>query len=142
MTLFISFFLFLSLQLMKNNYFKGETSERDLGFYLSLIAMLLFALMGIGIDVDQFLQQQEKSVQIPSWYFYLIFAVDLVILISLALIYFYRKVGVFLFPLAMAAHFLFHIYYLDTFLYSDVTALFLYTGIGLLAFIPKWQFFK
>ncbi len=142
MTLFISFFLFLSLQLMKNNYFKGETSERDLGFYLSLIAMLLFALMGIGIDVDQFLQQQEKNVQIPSWYFYLIFAVDLVILISLALIYFYRKVGVFLFPLAMTAHFLFHIYYLDTFLYSDVTALFLYTGIGLLAFIPKWQFFK
>ena len=139
---FISFFLFLSLHLMKNNYFKGETSRRDLGFYLSLAAMLIFALMGIGVDVDQFLQQQEGHVQIPSWYFYLIFSVDALILLSVVLIYFYRKSGVFLFPLAMAAHFLFHIYYLDTFLYSDVTGLFLYTGIGLLAFIPKWQFFK
>lgn len=127
---------------MGNDYFKGETAEKGMGFILSLAALLLFAIMGIGVDVDQFLQSQDKDIEIPQWYFLLIFVVDLLIVVSLVLIYFYRKIGIILFPVATTLHFIFHLYFLDTFLYSDVTSLFLFVGIGLLAFIPKWQFFK
>lgn len=127
---------------MENTYFKGESPKKDLGFVLSLLAMLFFAVFGMGIDIDQFLQAREGDIEIPTWYFYLIFGVDLLIVLSLVLIYLYRKIGIFLFPVAVLAHFIAHLYYLDTFLYSDVTALFLYVGIGLVAILPKWQFFK
>lgn len=127
---------------MEKGYFKGETSERGMGFVLSLGALLIFAFMGIGVDGDQFLQSQDKDVLIPQWYFYLIFLLDFLILLSVVLIFFYRKIGVYLFPIATALHFFFHLYFLDTFLYSDVTSMFMFVGIGLLAFIPKWQFFK
>ncbi|MHA6696169.1 hypothetical protein [Chryseobacterium sp. A301] len=127
---------------MEKNYFKGESPEKGMGLILSLLAMLFFAVFGIGIDVDQYVQTLEHHLTIPIWYFYLIFAVDLLIVLSVVLIYFYRKLGVVLFPFATLMHFVFHLYYLDTFLYSDVTSLFLFVGIGLLAIVPKWQFFK
>lgn len=107
---------------------------------ISLAALLVFTIMGAGVDLDQYLQ--HDLLEIPGWYFYLIFSVDVLLFASLILIYFYRKIGVILFPLLVALHFYFHIYYLDTFLYTDITSLFIYTGIGLVAFIPKWQFFK
>ncbi len=122
-----------------NDTFPHESSKRDLGFILSLCAMLFFTLMGVGIDYDEFLQQDSN---IPDWYFYLIFFVDFLMIAGLVLIYLYRKIGAFVFPAALVAHFLFHNYYLSTFLYTDVTNMFLYVGIGLLAIIPKWQFFK
>ncbi|MDO5615542.1 MAG: hypothetical protein Q4G16_05085 [Cruoricaptor ignavus] len=127
---------------MENTYFKGESPKKDMGFITSLLALVLFTIMGIGIDTDQFLQMKDNDLEIPIWYFYMIFAVDIILIISIVLIFFYRKIGVILFPLAMLAHFIFHLYYLDTFLYSDVMALFVFVGIGLLSFIPKWQFFK
>ncbi len=127
---------------MEKNYFKDESPEKGMGIILSLLAMLFFAVFGIGIDVDQYIQTAENHLQIPLWYFYLIFAVDLLIVLSVILIYLYRKVGVVLFPVATLMHFIFHLYYLDTFLYSDVTSLFVFVGIGLLAIVPKWQFFK
>ena len=96
--------------------------------------------MGFGIDLDEFLQ--SKEIHIPQWYFYLIFSVDVLIILSLVLIFFYKKWGVYLFPVMVALHFIFHNYYLSTFLYTDVTNIFLFTGLGLLAFIPKWKFFK
>jgi hypothetical protein len=120
--------------------FKDESPKKDVGFILSLCALLLFTLMGIGIDADEYLQRAELD--IPSDYFFLIFGVDLLMIVGIALIFFYRKIGVFLFPIAVLAHYLLHNYYLSTFLYTDVTNLFLYVSVGLLAFIPKWQFFK
>ena len=120
--------------------FKDESPKKDIGFILSLCALLLFSLMGIGIDADEYLQRAELN--IPGNYFFLIFGVDLLMITGIALIFFYRKIGVFLFPIAVLAHYLLHNYYLSTFLYTDVTNLFLYVSIGLLAFIPKWQFFK
>ncbi len=123
-----------------NENFANESPKKDFGFILSLAALLLFSLMGIGIDGDEFVQHQEMS--IPIWYFYLIFSIDFLMIISLFFIYFYRKIGVFLFPVSVVLHFLFHNYYLSTFLYTDVTNLFLYITLGLLAIIPKWKFFK
>ena len=134
--MFESFFIFTAM----NNEFANESPKKDLGFILSLCALLFFTLMGVGIDADEFSQHAE--LKIPTWYFYQIFLVDFLMIVGLVLIFFYRKIGAFLFPAALVAHFILHNYYLSTFLYTDVTNMFLYVGVGLLAIIPKWQFFK
>ena len=123
-----------------NEEFSNESPKKDLGFILSLSALLLFTLMGIGIDADEYLQQKELN--IPGFYFMLIFFIDLLMILGLILIFFYRKIGIYLFPAAVVLHFFLHNFYLSTFLYTDVTNLFIYISVGLLAFIPKWQFFK
>lgn len=123
-----------------NDDFSNESPKKDLGFILSLCALLLFSLMGIGIDSDEYLQKADLN--IPGFYFLLIFFTDLLMIVGLLLIFFYRKIGVYLFPAAVVLHFMLHNYYLSTFLYTDVTNLFLYISVGLLAFIPKWKFFK
>ena len=123
-----------------NNEFANESPKKDMGFILSLIALLIFTLMGFGIDLDEYMQRVELN--IPNGYFILIFSVDLLMILGLVLIFFYRKIGLFLFPLAVISHYMIHQYYLSTFLYTDVTNLFLFISIGLLAFIPKWTFFK
>ena len=123
-----------------NEEFSNESPKKDLGFILSLAALLLFTMMGIGIDSDEYVQQNDLN--IPAFYFIIIFLIDLLMVIGLILIFFYRKIGVYLFPAAVVLHFFFHNYYLSTFLYTDVTNLFIFISVGLLAFIPKWQFFK
>ena len=123
-----------------DNQFKGESPAKDFGFVLALAALMLFSLMGVGIDADEFVQHADLN--IPTGYFYFIFFVDLLLIVSVLLIYLYRKIGVFLFPSAVVTHFLAHNFFLSTFLYTDVTNMFLYTTLGLLAIIPKWQFFK
>ena len=123
-----------------NDDFKDESPTKDFGFVLSLAALMLFSLMGVGIDVDEFSQHQE--INIPSAYFYFIFLVDLMMILSVVFIYFYKKIAAYTFPLAVLTHFLAHSFFLTTFLYTDVTNMFLYVGVGMLAIIPKWQFFK
>ena len=123
-----------------NEEFSNESPKKDLGFILSLAALLLFTLMGMGIDSDEYVQQNDLN--IPGFYFILIFLIDLLMIIGLILIFFYRKMGVYLFPAAVVLHFFLHNFYLSTFLYTDVTNLFIFISVGLLAFIPKWQFFK
>ena len=136
MNSFKSFFNFTPM----NEEFSNESPKKDLGFILSLAALLLFTMMGIGIDYDEYLQQNDLN--IPAFYFILIFLIDLLMVIGLILIFFYRKIGVYLFPAAVVLHFFLHNFYLSTFLYTDVTNLFIFISVGLLAFIPKWQFFK
>lgn len=121
------------------SYF-DEDPKKGLGFILTLASLLLFTIMGLGIDVDEYLQHEYLN--IPTWYFYVIFSIDILMVISLVLMYFYRKIGIFTFPALLVLHFFMHNYYLSTFLYTDVTNLFLFTGFGMLAIIPKWKFFK
>lgn len=121
------------------SYF-DEDPKKGWGFILAFAALMLFTIMGLGIDVDEYLQLEY--LQIPRWYFYVIFSIDVLMMIGLVLIFFYRKVGIFMFPALLVLHFFMHNYYLSTFLYTDVTNLFLFTGFGMLAIIPKWKFFK
>lgn len=114
--------------------------KKGWGFILALASLLLFTVMGMGIDIDEYLQHEYLN--IPRWYFYVIFTIDALMAISLILMFFYRKIGMFAFPVLLVLHFLMHNYYLSTFLYTDVTNLFLFTGFGMLAIIPKWKFFK
>ena len=123
-----------------NEEFSNESPKKDLGFFLSLAALMLFTLMGVGIDYDEYLQRNDLN--IPGFYFMLIFLIDLLMLLGLAFIFFYRKIGIYLFPAGVVLHFFLHNFYLSTFLYTDVTNLFIFISVGLLAFIPKWQFFK
>lgn len=137
MKIFMSFF---SFEIMEKNEFNNESPKKDGFFIFTLVILLVFCGMAIGTDFDQF--SQHKSLNIPSWYFYIIFSVDVLMILSLVFIYFYRKPGVYLYPAFVLAHLICHVYYLDTLLYTDVTNLFAFVGFGLFAIIPKWQFFK
>lgn len=121
------------------SYF-DEDPKKGWGFVLAFAALMLFTVMGLGIDVDEYLQ--HEYLDIPRWYFYIIFSIDALMMIGLVLMFFYRKVGIIMFPVLLILHFFMHNYYLSTFLYTDVTNLFLFTGFGMLAIIPKWKFFK
>ncbi|WP_347218003.1 hypothetical protein [Chryseobacterium sp.] len=121
------------------SYF-DEDPKKGWGFVLAFAALMLFTVMGLGIDVDEYLQ--HEYLEIPRWYFYVIFSIDALMMIGLVLMFFYKKVGIIMFPVLLVLHFFMHNYYLSTFLYTDVTNLFLFTGFGMLAIIPKWKFFK
>ncbi|SHG71429.1 hypothetical protein [Chryseobacterium sp. OV279] len=121
------------------SYF-DEDPKKGWGFILAFAALMLFTIMGLGIDVDEYLQ--HEYLQIPRWYFFVIFSIDFLMMIGLVLMFFYRKVGIIMFPALLVLHFFMHNYYLSTFLYTDVTNLFLFTGFGMLAIIPKWKFFR
>ncbi|WP_160140250.1 hypothetical protein [Chryseobacterium sp. c4a] len=121
------------------SYF-DEDPKKGWGFVLAFAALMLFTVMGLGIDVDEYLQ--HEYLDIPRGYFYIIFSIDALMMIGLILMFFYKKVGIIMFPALLVLHFFMHNYYLSTFLYTDVTNLFLFTGFGMLAIIPKWKFFK
>lgn len=123
-----------------NDNFQDESPKKDLGFVLALAALLLFSMMGVGIDFDEFFQ--HKEINIPTGYFYFIFLVDIIMILSVIFIFQYRKLAAYLFPAAVITHFLAHNFFLSTFLYTDVTNMFLYVSLGLFVIIPKWQFFK
>ncbi|UOU98581.1 hypothetical protein MUU74_01100 [Chryseobacterium daecheongense] len=126
---------------MKEEYsYFDEDPKKGTGFILTIIALLVFTIMGLGIDIDEYVQHEYLN--IPRWYFYVIFTIDALMMIGLVLMFFYRKIGIFMFPALLILHFFMHNYYLSTFLYTDVTNLFLFTGFGMLAIIPKWKFFK
>ncbi|MFN3019410.1 hypothetical protein ACK1KB_00285 [Chryseobacterium sp. TY3] len=109
-------------------------------FYGILIFLALHFYLSINTDLAEF--TQHKDINIPTWYFYIVFVVDALVLLSLVLIAMWKKVGVYAFPIFMVAHFLIHNYFLSTFLYSDVSVLFFFVGLGLLAIIPRWNNFK
>lgn len=123
-----------------NKDFANESPKKDMPFYLVLLTLLVFSFMGFGIDYDEF--TQKTDINIPGGYFYMIFLVDFLMIVGLTLIFFYKKAGIILFPLALLTHFFMHSFFLSTFLYTDVTNLFVFITFGLLAFIPKWQFFR
>ncbi len=124
---------------MEENYF-GDTSKKSIWFYFALALILICAWLSINTDLLEF--SQKKDVRIPDTFFYLIFFVDFVIVSSVVLIYFYKKLGAYLLPFFVVSHFLLHHFYLSTFLYSDLNLLFVYFAAGLLVIIPRWKYFK
>ncbi|MNK89714.1 hypothetical protein D3C87_1097330 [compost metagenome] len=109
-------------------------------YYLIFGLILLVFLLSVNTDMEEY--KLHKQINIPQGFFYYTFGVDILVVISWFLIIFFRKLGVILFPLFVAVHFFLHNYFLSTFLYSDVTVLFLFIGLGLLAIIPRWNVLK
>lgn len=124
---------------MKENYFDSNP-DKTLGFYIALAFLMLLSLLSFGIDVTEFLNRND--INIPIWFFYVVFTVDLVLIFSFISIYLYRKVGVYIYPVALITHYFLHEFYLSTMLYSDLFNLFCFIGLGLLTIIPKWKFYK
>lgn len=106
-------------------------------YYIIFGLIMLVYLLSINTDAQQFVQ--HSLINIPGGFFYLTFGADFLVIVSWILILLYRKVGIVLFPLFVLLHFSFHNYFLSTYLYSDITVLFLYIGLGLLAVIPRWN---
>lgn len=109
-------------------------------FYGVLIFLLLHFYLSVNTDLLQY--SQHEDINIPFWYFYIIFTIDILVVLSLALIALYKKVGVITLPLFVMLHFICHNYFLSTFLYSDVSFLSFYVGLGLLVVIPRWKEFN
>lgn len=109
-------------------------------YYLIFGLILLVFLLSVNTDMEEY--KLHKQINIPQGFFYYTFGVDILVVISWLLIIFFRRLGVILFPLFVAVHFFLHNYFLSTFLYSNVTVLFLFIGLGLLAVIPRWNVLK
>ena len=124
---------------MEENYF-GESSKKTKGFIIALIIMLLSIGLSVNTDLAQF--SEHEQVNIPLWFFYIIFGLDLLMIACVALIYYYRKIGVFLFPVIVFGHLLMNSFYLSTVRYSDFNVLFVYFMAILFVTIPRWKYFK
>lgn len=114
---------------------RSYKSNKDYYLFFGLIILVFF----LSINTDYAEYSLHQKINIPRNFFYYTFGVDILVVVSWILILFYRKIGVILFPIFVAVHFALHNYFLSTFLYSDVTVLFLYIGLGLLAIIPRWS---
>lgn len=124
---------------MEQDYFANESPQKGIGFWIAISLMILFSLMALGVDYEQYVQ--HTFLKIPEWYFYIVFGINFLVLLSIVLIIMYRKIGVYLFPIAVFANIYYHLYYLDEFLYFNVQNLFL-IFLALVVIIPKWKFFK
>ena len=120
--------------------FFDKSPKKTASFYAAIVVLTLLSFLSIGIDVTEY--NQHKDVNIPIDFSYLMLGIDVLIILSIITIYFYRKIGVFAFPLLVFIHFYLHEYYLSTLLYADLFNMFAFIGLGLLAIIPKWKFFK
>lgn len=124
---------------MKENYF-DDNPNKTTGFYVAIGFLLVLFLLSFGIDITEFANRND--VQIPVWFFYVIFSIDAVLIFSLIGILLYKKIGVYVYPAAIVVHYFLHEFYLSTMLYSDLFNLFCFVGLGLLTIIPKWKFYK
>ena len=76
---------------MEDNYF-DKNPQKTTFFYVAIFFMVALSFLGIGVDLTEY--SQKTDINIPVWYFYLIFAVDIIGLLSIVGIYFYKKIGV------------------------------------------------
>lgn len=113
---------------------------KSTAFIFALVLPFIISTITLNFDVTAFYQRNE--IEIPTWFFVIIFLIDFAIVASLGLIYFYRKIGVYIFPIAVSLHFILHNYYLSSFLYFDILMLFLFFLLILMAVIPRWPNFK
>ncbi|HBR10999.1 hypothetical protein SAMN05660493_02279 [Epilithonimonas bovis DSM 19482] len=121
-----------------NSVDKSFKNNKD--FYIIFALILLLFCLSINTDLAEF--SQHRDIRIPANFFYYTLGVDVLVLISWVLLIFYKKAGVILFPLLVFIHFGLHNYFLSTYLYSDITVLFMYIGLGLFALIPRWNVLK
>lgn len=114
-----------------------EKFRKNKSFYIIFGLILLVFFLSINTDLAEL--SQHKAINIPSGFFYYTLGIDVFVILSWLLIIFNKKAGVILFPVFIMLHFGLHNYFLSTYLYSDITVLFLFIGLGLLEIIPRWK---
>ncbi|SDE12644.1 hypothetical protein [Riemerella columbipharyngis] len=125
---------------MENDNYFGKVEKTPLWIYTVAGVCFIFTLMHIGTTYDMYFQHKELN--IPLWFFYVVYTLDAIMVVGLLLTAFYRKAGLFVFPAALLIHMFIHQFYLNTMLYQDITNLFVFIGVGLVIIIPEWKFFK
>ena len=120
--------------------FFDKSPAKTASFYAAIVILSILSFLSIGVDIIEY--KQHKDINIPIDFSYLILGIDAIIVLSIVAIFFYRKFGVFLYPVLVFVHLFLHEYFLSTLLYADLFNLFAFIGLGLLAIIPKWKFFK
>lgn len=123
---------------MEHNYF-GNITKKSTSLIIAVASMVLCFILSANTDFAKFSDYQE--LRIPLWFFYIIFSVDILIVVSLVLLLLYRKLGIFGTVIFGFLHFVFNIYYLNVTLYADLFFLFTFC-VGLFSIIPRWKYFK
>lgn len=124
---------------MSDNYF-GNVSKKSTSLLIGIVLMVLCFMLSFNTDLAKFTDYEDLN--IPLWFFYIIFSVDFFVVISLILLLFYRKLGVFGVPLFGFLHFILNVYYLNLTLYADLFFLFVFFCAGLFSIVPCWKYFK
>lgn len=114
--------------------------NRSISFYIALALLSVLFILSLNTDLQHFSQRLDTGV--PNWLLAVLFSIDAATLVSILLIYFYKKIGVIALPILVLAHFLLHSFYLSTVLFSDMNLLFMFVGAGLLVIIPRWAQFR
>jgi hypothetical protein len=124
---------------MEKQYFE-EVEKKSKSFYFAIILTLVLYLLMLNTDLAQYSEHKETGV--PSWFIAVVFGVDICIILALMLVLFYKKIGVFSFPIFVMVHHLLYEFYLSTTLLSGLHLLFVFLTVGLLVIIPRWKFYK
>jgi ABC-type xylose transport system permease subunit len=124
---------------MENQYFETVT-KRSKSFYFAIILTFVLFLLMLNTDLAQY--SQHLDTKVPTWFVQLLLVIDVAILGCLALVYFYRKIGVYLFPVLVLLHHLLYEFYLSTTLLAGLHLLFVFLTAGLLVIIPRWKSYK
>lgn len=119
---------------------KAEKSKKNKSFYIIFGLILLVFFLSVNTDLAEL--SQHKAINIPFGFFYYTLGIDILVILSWLLIIFNRKACVIFFPIFIMLHFGLHNYFLSTYLYSDITVLFLFIGLGLLEIIPRWKYLR
>ncbi|AZI56590.1 hypothetical protein EIB75_15555 [Epilithonimonas vandammei] len=119
---------------------KVEKPKKNKSFYIIFGLILLVFFFSVNTDLAEL--SQHKAINIPFGFFYYTLGIDILVILSWLLIIFNRKAGVIFFPIFIMLHFGLHNYFLSTYLYSDITVLFLFIGLGLLEIIPRWKYLR
>ena len=120
----------------KQNAYIGKSKS----FTLALVFTLIMSSFSINFDITSVIQ--KDNLEIPNWYLIVLAILDFSIVASIIAIYFYRKIGVYVLPIAIFIHFLLQNQFMNSFLYFDLFILFLYFSVILIAVVPRWPFFK
>jgi hypothetical protein len=124
---------------MENQYF-DQSEKKTISFYFALVLTFILFLLMLNTDLAHY--SQHENTRVPFWFVNLLIGLDIVIVLSLVFIYFYKKIGVFLFPISVFIHHLLYEFYLSTTLLAGLHLLFVFLTAGLLVIIPRWKFFK
>lgn len=124
---------------MEQEYFKNIT-KKSTSLVIAIVLMFILLVFSVNLDIIEW--KQQKEIGIPHWFFWIIFSVDALIVISLVLLALYRKIGAIGTPILAFAHFLMNVYFLSAFIYSDLFFLFVFFCAGLFSIVPRWKFFK
>lgn len=119
-------------------YFQVK-EKKSLGFILAVLYMGFMGCIPIFLGVLGLLKVYFPGA--PTWFFILNFVFGILMLAGSYLTYNFRKIGIYLFAVALIADIMFHLS-LGFAELDAIHGLYFFIGFALLPIIPRWKFFK